>query len=168
MSCNREWFSSFTPLVGKKVRQGDGFLTVEGVGTIPMRWDCSDRMEKRVMLKNVFYVPRLFTNLISTSKVKLYGRFFDRWTDTIRRIDTDEEFGSTRMLNGFGRLNLGRGSSTVALAATSSGELWHRRLGHASLSSIKQTVAHVTGIDISSLNDEKISTCEKCHIAKAH
>jgi glutamine synthetase type III len=34
MSRSKEWFTNYTPLTGKKVRQGDSFLTVHGMGKI--------------------------------------------------------------------------------------------------------------------------------------
>ncbi len=165
----REWFSTYTPLVGKKVRQGDGFLAVEGVGDVPLWWICSDGTEKRVTLKNVLHVPRLFTNLLSTSRVRKNGGYFNGRTDTFRRLDTNAEFGSTRMGRGFWLLNFRWSFPTTAVTAiATTNDLWHWRLGHASLSSMRLTAPHVDGMRLTSNEASSVSSCETCHVAKAH
>jgi hypothetical protein len=114
----KEWFSDYTPLAGQRMRQGEGFLAVEGVGDIPMQWRCRDGTEKRVTLKGVYYVPSLFTNVLSTSKVQQNGGYFDGFTDTFRRIDTGLEYGSASMRKGYWLLNCHLNLPTVALVAS--------------------------------------------------
>jgi hypothetical protein len=58
-----------------------------------------------VTLNNVLHVPRLFTNILSTGKVQQHRGYFDGQTYTFRRIDTDQEFGSTQQRKGFWLLN---------------------------------------------------------------
>jgi glutamine synthetase type III len=82
MSRNREWFTDYTPLTGKKVWQGDSFLTVHGMGKIILQKICTDGSGKRMTLNNVLHVPWPFTNLLSTAKVKQHGGYSNGRTNT--------------------------------------------------------------------------------------
>jgi hypothetical protein len=164
----RDWFSTFTPLKGKKVRQGEGYLEVESIGDIQLPWTYTDRTERTVRLRNVYYVPRLFMNLIYISKVKQNGGYFDGRTDTFRRIDTDAKLGTARLYNGFELLNFCGIIQTAAFATSLSWKnIWHQRLGHASMTSMKLTAAEIEGIKPDS-DYTSINMFETCHVVKAY
>jgi hypothetical protein len=115
---SREWFSSYTLLTGRKIRQGNGFLAVEGVGDIPMRWICRNGSEKRVTLKGVYHVPSLFTNVLSPGLERQNGSFFDGFTNTFRRIYTGLEYGSACTKQGYWLLNYRLNLPEAALAVS--------------------------------------------------
>ena len=82
MSCNREWFYSFTTLARPiQVTLGDNSsISATGVGRIPVRMR-ANRKWSNAMLQDVLYVPDLNGNLLSVAHLAERGadiRFIDR------------------------------------------------------------------------------------------
>lgn len=74
MSCNREWFYSFTTLTRPiRVTLGDdSTIHATGVGHIPVRMRANGRWNNAV-LQDVLYVPDLNGNLLSVARITQRG-----------------------------------------------------------------------------------------------
>jgi len=168
MAANTSLFINLTPVNNKYVQQGKGQIQVQGVGSIFMKWVLTDGTIEEVELKDVLYMPDLFTNLVSVPRLHRMGYYFHTGKGTINHRKTDEEIGSTTFSSAVWLLNWQRSrpqeEDSIALPAVSI-ETWHRRFGHSGYSNLKETAKIVSGME---LKESKSDVCDPCNTSKAH
>jgi len=92
MSPDRSLFTNFSP-IDNLVQQGKGRIRVLGTGSIFMNFILTNGATEQIELKNVLYMPDLFTNLLSVPRLHRNGYCFNTGKGTI----TDRE--QTRRLD---------------------------------------------------------------------
>ena len=159
------------------VSVGNGEETeVTGIGTVL----CSsvvDGNQKTVELKNVLYVPSLMCNLISVSRIRKAGLRVIVDTDEYGGgfCDVTTRNGDVKYLKGIELHDTGlykavmkpvKESGGTALAApVNTGLTWHERLGHASESTLQNTIPLVNGLKLEKVG--KLPHCEACKLGKS-
>ncbi|XP_062541494.1 uncharacterized protein LOC134209531 [Armigeres subalbatus] len=106
-------------------------------------------------------VDDLAVNLLSVSRIcqKGYCINFTKDACEVKHESTGEVIATEREKDGLYQLNqVGQSSACVARPATNL-ELWHRRLGHLNVDSVKRLPAMVTGMETP---NGKMSTCVPC------
>jgi hypothetical protein len=125
---------------------------------------------QRITLSRVLYIPDLPVNLLSSNSFRVKGVFFSNLNYTVRRIEDNTSFGSVPIHNGLNilRLVLARTEAPKALGLLVSHKdsntrsadqssaplegsvevtyLWHQRLGHPRLSSMRKIQATTHGL----------------------
>ncbi len=165
MAADRSLFTNLTP-VNKVVQQGKGQIEVLGIGSIFMKWILTDGSTEEVELKDVLYMPDLFTNLVSVPRLHRNGYYFHTGKGTVNHRKTDEEIGSTTFSSAVWLLNWQRSKpqeESIALPAVSI-ETWHQRFGHSGYSNLKETAKIVNGMELVKQSD----VCDPCNTSKSH
>lgn len=175
MFCDRSLFSAYVPSTASEtISVGDGH-TVPVIGRGSVRW--KSRLPngyRTVVLHGVSHVPGLAANLVSLGTLQRQGASVISYEGgLIVKLGHDELFratltGNTGTLYHIDQLS---SESGVAFAVGSSGSLrlWHRRLGHANLDTIRemQRKELVQGLEITSMRDFD-RVCEGCALGKSH
>ena len=165
MTPHRNLFSSYTPFTSpEKVGIADGHtVNAVGKGNVQITVRVSRKVTRLSTMYDVLHVPDLKTNLFSVRSATEKGVIV--------------QFGHTRcwlknskgMIRAMGTLvdklyylDL-ESSDHTASTAYSDNSLWHQRLAHVNLSTIKQIHREnlVTGADLSRVNVDK-RVCEPC------
>lgn len=178
--CNqKEQFSSLKYLVKPQdVILGDGrSLKIVGRGTVTLKLLTNGRRLK-CHLKNVLLVPELAYNLISVTKAVEAGKHVEFSEDRCTISDEKEKIIVTAVkTNGLYYVNCDVIDKVINTAIAehcvggSREAVWHRRLGHLSLSGLRRLVKHdmVNGFDY---DPEKAIACaefcESCVEGKSH
>lgn len=160
MTPTRDAFTSFVPfraptelVVGKKGVS----VSAEGVGTIDMMFSTPcGRDALHVQLHNVYYVPNAPANLMSVEELSEHcDVVFKKRTCKVYHPDGDGTL--LTLVHKVGKLHVIRQvsppsapASLVSARAPETAEMWHRRLGHTAMSTIRRAVAGgmVTGINL--------------------
>ena len=171
MSCNREWFYSFTTLACPiQVTLGDNSsISATGVGRIPVRMRANGTWSN-AMLQDVLYVPDLNGNLLSVAHLAERGadiRFINRGCqlytqtgeltcsgqlqDKLYVMDMRTVVPETARIARVDTFPAEGDeppavAETALVARTSSSkadaQTWHRRLGHLSADTVMRMVKH--------------------------
>ena len=157
MCCSREDFESLVKLPkDKKVYLGDrSEVPAYGVGTV--------ELNTNLVLKGVLYVPNFTVNLCSVSTLDRDGLTvtFGNMRCAISRDGEDVICGTGNA----GLYTLNNNDETALVTATAT--LWHRRLGHLNMASVKKLESMAEGLCFS-----KSSTtgelCLPCMEGKQH
>jgi transposase InsO family protein len=161
MCCNRDAFESLTRLPNdKKIYMGDGSeVLAYGVGTVYL---CPN-----VLLQEVLYVPDFTVNLCSVSKLAKSG-FAISFEATECAIAKDgQEVVRGTGVAGLYTLKLSdEHDSEVALTATTV-SLWHRRLGHLNMASVKKLATMANGVRFAE-EPKTQKVCSPCVEGKQH
>jgi hypothetical protein len=165
MTRYKEILSDFkTKSFAEQVELGDEkCYKIEGVGSISFRLE----YEARLHVDEVLYVPGIRKNLLSVATLenKGYWVIFKNRKALMRakgsHLSTAEPIGSHR-----GGIYVVTGQSVHALAhnATSSSELWHRRLGHLYYKALQDLQNMVRGVPSISLSRNEI--CKGCMLGE--
>ena len=141
-----------------------------------------------ITLSRVLYVPDLPINLLSSNNFRAKGVFFSNLDCTFRRLKDNTPFGFAPIRDGLNILRLASAQSeapnafgllashkdssasrdqpsAVQRSSTEVTDLWHKRLGHPGLSSMRKIQAATKG-----LNDVRLTqlpTCEVCSLSKS-
>ena len=183
MACQEHFFIKTTikPYRGQ-IRQADGTLDAVSIGDCRMPWIRDDGTTHHVLMRDVLYVPRLFTNLLSVRKMKSRGVTFNTGTNEVvdkagAVIGTATETQQHWLLNWEpGQLNPDEqggvpGAAALPVAAQNSElEKWHKRLGHLSYRNILRTSKCVIGMDVDARDAEADlldGLCDICEMAKS-
>lgn len=172
MTHHRSWFSEFTSHKNETVLLGDeGILDVEGCGSILIERYVNGEWIKG-KLENVLYVPSLKKNLLSVGACtnKNYIALFKKNSVELYLNKKLMASGILQRNNLFRMLFRVVGQSIEAEAnvhETGSLKLWHERLGHVGLNTIREMHKNnlVKGLNIS--KDEDFM-CESCQYGKQH
>jgi hypothetical protein len=154
----------------EKVKMGDGyFVDAFGKGQVGMTMHLSSG-DKQVMFHDVFYVPKLSKNLFSVGAVTRKGKkvqfegkccfILDSHGQLLRE---GELVGKLYVLNAHPTA-----VHTANVAVTSSMDLWHQRLGHLGIQSLKSMSSKglATGLNIE--GDGDLQFCGGCADGKLH
>ena len=170
MTSHRDAFHTYQPIVGKKIYLGDnGMVEALGVGQILVEVQVKG-LTKKIRMEEVLHVPKLHANLISVSKLSLGGLkvHFNTVGCVVRAasgvlIASAPREGNLYYLH-FTKVN-GTSMACVAQGSAQEGvvELWHRRLGHLNVKSMKSLQHIVKGLNLSSCKEEWSSmVCKGC------
>ena len=194
--CNqRQWFSHFEPVLGRRVRLGDGHtLPIKGRGDIRVTIPLPGNQDAVQVFHNVQYVPDLAVNLLSVPILTDEG--FDvhfSGNECIIRDSTDHLVGRAQKI---ARklyhltmhaspqtvddewVNITHSTSSLSSAAV---RLWHKRLGHLNAAAVQQLFSKRMIADIEEIlrrthqrwQDDTHCTsasepCEACELGKSH
>ena len=179
MCNNRSYFSSYKPVHQPTTIQGvGGVFSAIGIGNVPLTVESRSGKKSKVLLLGVLYVPGLFTNLISGSKLLKKGYYLHGGDQTIISCSDNMEIAFCPIQDRLFILKLHKIPKIPNVkfpiprvgAATNSSttfvKTWHRRLGHLSYLNLKQ-LGNAKGIDMSKLKSEKdLPLCQICIRAK--
>jgi hypothetical protein len=172
MSPNKHWFEYYVSISPLKVRIGDD-SELEAVGRGTIRIDASVNGNSVVcQIKDVLHVPRLATTLLSVSEMTRKGLVvaFDQHGCTIRNTHGQAIAHAVRSHNLY-RLEcevIHHARAWVAGVDSHDAMLWHRRLGHVSLSRLQELDKKqlATGFQLGTVNN--IGPCPPCFKGKQH
>jgi len=157
MCCSRDAFESLKRLpTDKKIFMGDGSdVSAHGVGTV--------RLNPEVVLTDVLYVPEFTVNLCSVSKLAKDGLAVT-FMETLCTITKDGH----ELIRGTGVAGLytlhTEGEMALTAATTS---LWHRRLGHLNVASVKKLETMAVGMRCTA-EPKMEAVCPPCIEGKQH
>lgn len=164
----RDFFRELGPL--KTVRSvkvaGDKVLAVKGFGTIDIRANVNDKVEDR-QLTNVLYVPDLKRNLFSVGAITDRGFSFHSYQNRCEVRDDNGNLSAQWARYGhlFRMLFEVRRPEECNIAQENSLKLWHERLGHINVTSVKET-KEAGAVDGMKIQNESEFFCEVCVIGK--
>jgi hypothetical protein len=167
---------------------GDGRrLPLVGAGSLKVKVHISDTHSINGVFTNVQYVPELTANLLSVAALTKRGLIVTFKKDKCiirnskRRVigvatrvyDKLYQLAVTHSDNGYSALTVTHMESADGLT------LWHNRMGHCSMASVRQLFTHQMvqnaeelgkGLPLNvTVADDHISHhCEACHLGKAH
>ena len=170
MTSHRDAFHTYKPISGKKIYLGDnGMVEALGMGEILVEVQVEGKT-KRIQIQEALHVPKLHANLLSVSKLSLGGLkvHFNMVGCVVRApsgvlIASAPREGNLYLLH-FTKVN---GTPLACLAQGSAHEdlveLWHRRLGHLNMKSMKSLQHIVKGLNLSSCkHDWSSMVCKGC------
>ena len=178
MTCNLSWISEFTEfktpiLVGSA--ENDASLKALGSGSVVLKCEGDSGQTNIIRLENVYYIPQLRGNLISSTTIAKKGYTILQKLNTCTVLDAEDDVVMTAALrNGLLCLNgktVINETLNVALLtrAKPSNELtlWHRRFGHVNERKLLKMISKksVDGMDIP--YNSPMEYCEPCAIEKA-
>src|SRR5579875_1494527 len=175
MSPQRADFDTFETTTSKKVFMGDdSILEAIGKGSILVDTKVGG-CTKRIRFKDVLYVPKLQSNLLSVSKIVEGGL---NVSFVPLRCSMKSQNGDTQAIaSRDGKLyrlrckTVHRSGERAHIATSSKGGLllWHQRMGHLNVQSLKALPSLVSGLDRSILHGDALpNTCEGCMMGKQH
>jgi transposase InsO family protein len=141
-----------------------------------------------ITLSRVLYVPGLPINLLSSNNFRAKGVFFSNRDCTFRRIKDNKPFGFAPIRDGLNILRLASAPPEAPNAfgllashkdssaspdqpsvpprnSTDMTDLWHKRLGHPGLSSMRKIQAATRGL--TNVRLTQLPTCEVCSLSKS-
>ena len=167
MTPNRQAFLTYQPISNRKVFLGDnGMVEAIGMGCIVVEVMVKGVLRK-IRIQDALHVPKLHANLLSVSKLVAQGlrvQFNNQGCILVARsgemIVTAPKVGNLYQLE-FKTVN---GSSTACVAQAAvvqdSMELWHKRLGHLNVKSVKALEGMVGGMQVKKATCDL--ACEAC------
>lgn len=167
MTSHREYFSEFKPETVQFVKIADNkLLAATGIGKINIQVELSGKLYDR-QLSDVLYVPDLKRNLFSVGALsnKMFSfHCYGQYCEVRDSNGTLSAIGS-RLGNLF-CMNFKVKMPVCNIAQDISLKLWHERLGHINIQTIKNTEksAAVEGLQTAKLNSDFV--CETCILAK--
>ena len=168
--CNdRTAFSTYERIVPRDVTVGDGAaIKAVGRGTVMLRMQV-DGAEHTTTLTSVLHVPEMRCNLFSVGRAMERGyrcEFGEKQCRILTAGGIAVALGALQA--GVFRLQCSRdvtASAAVATATPTETELWHQRLGHAPLKTIKMASTMITGVN---KVDDSYDFCIACAQGKQH
>ena len=174
MFCDRHFFTSYTPTsTPESISVGDRRdIPVAGRGTIRFQARLLDGY-RSITLHSALHVPKLAANLISLGTLQQQGVGFSSYQNGIVIKLGEEELFRASFVDKSDTLyhvEVAQMQTESAYVATSGSlRLWHRRLGHISLDTIRRMHRKnmVEGLSINSLHQYD-HLCEGCALGKSH
>ncbi|KYM96030.1 Copia protein [Cyphomyrmex costatus] len=123
-------------------------------------------------LREVLYVPKLSTNLLSVNSItKNGGEVIFTKENVIMKADNKIVLKGNRTSNGLFQVKLIPESSNKSYLSEKKSqkeaEIWHRKFGHVSIGKMKKMITMCEGVKLSSKELEVLKTvCEVCQRAK--
>lgn len=167
MTPQRQVFSTYESIDGKKIFMGDnGCVEAIGIGNVVVQSEV-DGHERKITMRNVLHVPKLHSNLLSVSKLVNEGCKVNFFTNG----GTIEGPNGTLLAKPSQELNLFYitfkkvfGAEVASVAHSNSKmNLWHQRMGHLNMKSVRALESMVSGIDLDAPHvDTSHEMCETC------
>ena len=132
-----------------KFDTANGTTQAIGFGSITIDAEHLDGTTLPLTLENVYYLPSLPINILSSIVIEDYGFYLCCNTHTIRSKSTKEELIAIDVVD---RKFLLRQKNVMICPAVSI-NTWHRRFGHIGIDNLKKTSKSTEGMDID-LNSE--------------
>lgn len=136
-------------------------MSVDGVGSVSQTIKVNGE-DRNIMIENVRYIPKLCANLLSVSQIVL--RDLEVVFNKNGCVVLDKQRNAVAcgsLVNNLFKLDTVEMESACAVNNVSdSTALWHRRLGHVSLSNMNFISDHIKG-DLKLKSDMKCITCIK-------
>ncbi|KAJ5302452.1 hypothetical protein N7476_009251 [Penicillium atrosanguineum] len=187
--CNdRSQFVTFSSHQGDLL-VGDTKSSIEGIGLVYLSFG-----DTTFDLYETLYVPRFHLNILSAKRARKGGVYHNQRLNQLKREDgtpicsTSDETGITLIQReqsmpttlplypqkSFNTTSIQQQqdksivllSSTKPSSTKGTDNLWHQRLGHPSLDTVKHLESASTGVVVDHFSAEKI-TCEPCLLSKA-
>lgn len=137
-------------------------LHVESCGNVILHIPNNDGSSSEILVKNVLYVPKLSTNLLSVSKIIKSGCKveFDKTGCSVYN-SMNKKVATADLVNDTYRLNINY-SKIFAMSAKleSNLHLWHQRLGHLNYNDVQKLPNCTTGVQLSSQKEKYV--CISC------
>lgn len=137
-------------------------LHVESCGDVILHIPNKDGSTSKILVKNVLYVPKLSTNLLSVSKIIKSGCKveFDK-TGCSLYNSNNQKVATANLINDTYRLNINY-SKIFAMSAKAESltHLWHQRLGHLNYNDVHKLPNCTTGVQLSSQKEKYV--CISC------
>ena len=168
MTPHRAAFDTFEVIPSRNVHSGDdSVVDVIEVDSIAVQVLVRGR-SKKIRIKDVLHVPKLHANLLSVSKLVSSGMKMQFNVDgcTLRAPNEDVLSVAPREDNlyqvTFTNVH-GVNVANLAQPSTKNGalELWHRRLGHLNVRSVRFLQSMVSGIALGK-DESSMSLCKGC------
>jgi hypothetical protein len=156
LSSKKEWLDDYQDITPRNIYLADNRVIVaKGIGKVHVKLEVNGRMENGTLYE-VLYVPDLHGNLLSVNKIVARGHKVI-FNDSVCLV---EDQSGRAIAVATKDENLYRLAATIpevydmahlAKVPGSSMDLWHQRMGHLGVDSIRQMVAKglVTGLDLS-------------------
>jgi hypothetical protein len=160
MTNRRDWLDNYSDCGSKEIKIAngdklDGFVQANVIVTTSDNGECG-------VINHITYVPKLSRNVLSVSTMVHNVNFSSKGCQIYSESDCSIEgnvVASMLEIDGMYRLCLKQGRDHVTVERQMQ-ELWHRRLGHLSLSGMKQLRGGMAkGLDFS---DHNIQPCMSC------
>ncbi|XP_062713191.1 nuclear RNA export factor 1 [Aedes albopictus] len=153
MTWNHNLKENMKHSVGTLIAANEGIIKVTATGSTVLKPHCQ---QEAIPVKEVQLLPELGANLLSVSQIVKQGHTVIFTNDGCRVVDTDGDFIATGIHdNNLFKLEQHRQDTESALAFSSSEslEVWHRRLDHLNVNSIRRLAdGLVDGVKINSGN----------------
>jgi transposase InsO family protein len=161
-------FKTLDRTVTGKVRFGDGSsVEIEGKGSILFK--C--RNDDQWLLTQVYYIPKLCSNLVSLGQLTETGHRIemdDDWLEVHDKVSSRLIMSVKRSANRLYKIDLKLAMPGCLLASISSGDqswLWHGRLGHVNFRALKQLSQKELAVGIPTI-EHPDEICHGCLSAK--
>lgn len=167
MTGHREYFSKLEPFCEvRHVKIADNkVLPTAGVGNIDIEVNINNELFCR-QLSNVLYVPSLKKNLFSVGAANDKGFSFHCYKDHCVIKDRNNSISAVgKRYGSLFQMQFKVKVPECNIAQTASLELWHKRLGHINLQTIKKT-QKLGAVDGLKVQDKTDFFCETCVLAK--
>ena len=169
MSGNKQWLRNLQKIPEQEVELADGRTTTcSEKGSLEI-WVKPKGLEKcRLTLSNVLYVSKLETTLLSVKQMDRKGVKTAFGDNKCSLLDDEGVFADGAINDGLRKLNFWANKATQCGVASTTLNLWHRRLGHIS----KQTIENMSRdkiVDGLTLHDSQSSKnkCDECETSKS-
>ena len=168
MTPNRQAFDTYETISSRNVFLGDnGMVEALGKGSILVESQVKGKV-KKIRVYDVLHVPKLHANLLSVSKLVSRGlKVHFNKTGCIVWTQEGEMLAMASLEDNLYQMQLKKvnGAEVNTLAHTSDHnmELWHKRLGHLNVTSMKTLRNMVIGLDLGQCSSDVASfECEGC------
>ena len=159
------------------------YMRSEGYGNVHATVDVWGK-KKHITLKNVLHVPGILHNLISVSQCRRNGcssviedlnegpkgvmRIIHKESGDDVLIGPETSEGLYKTTISVISKNLTENKCNVSSSVKSDYELWHKRLGHISPTTMAKSIKIVRGINIKSNPKTEADFCEPCALGKSN
>lgn len=167
MTPQRQVFSTYKAIESKTIFMGDnGCIEAIGVGSVVVQSEV-DGHEMKITMNNVLHVPKLHSNLLSVSKLVNERCKVNIFANggTIHAPSDVLLAKASQELNLFFITFKRVFEAEVASIAQSDAKmnLWHQRMGHLNIKSVKTLTSMVEGMDLHEAHvDTSVFPCEAC------
>lgn len=166
MSGNRAFFVDLNDTVTGKVRFGDDSrIDIMGKGSIKF---IAKTGEKKV-LRNVYYIPALWSNIISLGQATEVGCEVRMKGDIVSLYDRERQLmvKTKRAKNRLYKVNLQVDlAQCLQVKACGEGDLWHARLGHTNQETMRMMANKEFADGLPAIKTQRTETCVSCLLGK--
>ncbi|TVY38198.1 Copia protein [Lachnellula cervina] len=168
---NKDWLLDYKSISNKSIRIANGqSLAVLGKGSIPVKANNNE-----LIIKDVFYVPNLRANLISTKELINKGWNIIFKKDLVEIVKNTIRVTASWRYNAYYLNMLVDFNELEPIVYYTKPEnnkldLYHKRLNHLNKDILLKTIDNTSGLSLGNneASNNSISDCEPCFIGKFH